>query len=92
MCLTRWVRFVNLQLQDADTEVLAMEDMMNTIAIPLSEERNARLCNLAQQAGLSPEEFLRQRVDNLLSETDSAFNKAADQVLQKNAELYQRLA
>lgn len=65
---------------------------MNTIAIPLSEERNARLCSLAQQAGLSSEEFLRQCVDNLLSETDSAFNKAADQVLQKNAELYLRLA
>lgn len=65
---------------------------MATITIPLSEERNVRLRALAQQAGLPPEEFLRQRVDHLLSETDALFDKAADHVLQKNAELYRRLA
>lgn len=65
---------------------------MTTITIPLSEERNARLRDLAQQAGLPPEEFLRQRVDSLLSDTDAAFDKAAEHVLQKNAELYRRLA
>jgi hypothetical protein len=41
---------------------------------------------------LPPEEFLRQRVDHLLSEADAAFDKAAEHVLQKNAELYRRLA
>ena len=65
---------------------------MTTMTIPISEERIGRLQSLAQQAGLPPEEFLRRRVDSLLDQPSEEFNKAADQVIQKNAELYRRLA
>lgn len=65
---------------------------MTTITIPLSDDRQSRLRDLAAQAGVPPEEFLRMRVDRWLEAPDEAFGKAADHVLQKNAELYRRLA
>ena len=65
---------------------------MTTITIPISDERQSRLRDLAAQAGLTPEDFLRLRVDRWLEAPDEAFDKAADDVLQKNAELYRRLA
>jgi hypothetical protein len=65
---------------------------MTTIAIPLSDERLARLRVWAEQAGLTPEEFLRRRVEQLLERPDGQFRRAATYVLQKNAELYRRLA
>ena len=39
---------------------------MTTIAIPLSDDQAARLRLRAEQTGLSPEEFLRRRVEQLL--------------------------
>jgi hypothetical protein len=65
---------------------------MTTVTIPLSEEHLARLRAWAEQAGLAPEEFLRRRVERLLDRPDEEFRRAAAHVLQKNAELYRRLA
>ena len=65
---------------------------MTSISIPLSDERAAQLRVWAEEAGLPPEEFLRRRVEQLLDRPDQQFQKAADHLLQKNAELYRRLA
>jgi antitoxin FitA len=65
---------------------------MTMITMPLSDERLAQLRTWAEQAGLSPEEFLRRRVEQLLERPDEPFRQAAAHVLQKNAELYRRLA
>jgi predicted transcriptional regulator len=65
---------------------------MTSITIPLSDERAAQLRVWAEEAGLTPEEFLRRRVEQLLDRPDQQFQKAADHLLQKNAELYRRLA
>jgi hypothetical protein len=65
---------------------------MTIISIPLSDERLAQLRVWAEQAGVSPEEFLRRRVDQLLEPPDDRFRRAAAYVLTKNAELYRRLA
>ena len=65
---------------------------MTMIAIPLSDERAAQLRLWAQQAGLAPEEFLRRRVEQLLDRPDEQFRQAAAYVLEKNADLYKRLA
>ena len=64
---------------------------MTTITLPLSDERYAQLQARAEQAGLAPEEFLRQRVDEILNGPDDEFRTAAAFVLDKNAELYRRL-
>jgi hypothetical protein len=65
---------------------------MTTIAIPLSEESVAQLRRRAEQAGLTLEEFLRRSVEQLLDRPDEQFRQAAAYVLEKNAELYRRLA
>jgi antitoxin FitA len=65
---------------------------MTTISIPLSDERMVQLQKWAEQSGLTPEEFLRRRVEQLLEPLDEQFRQAAAYVLQKNTELYQRLA
>lgn len=65
---------------------------MTSFTIPLSDERAAQLRVWAEEAGLPPEEFLRRRVEQLLDQPDQLFQKAADYLLQKNAELYRRLA
>jgi hypothetical protein len=65
---------------------------MTVILIPLSDERLAQLRTWAEQTGLSPEEFLRRRVEKLLEQPDEQFRQAAANVLQKNADLYRRLA
>jgi antitoxin FitA len=65
---------------------------MTMITIPLSDERLAQLRTLAQQTGLTPEEFLRRRVERLLDWPDEEFLRAAGYVLEKNEELYRRLA
>ncbi len=65
---------------------------MTTVTIPLSDDRLARLRAWAEKAGLAPEEFLRRRIDQLLDGPEEQFSRAAAYVLQKNAELYRRLA
>lgn len=65
---------------------------MTQLTIPLSEDHLLQLRIRAEKAGLSPEEFLRIRVEQLLAEPDDQFRKAADYVLKKNAELYRRLS
>jgi hypothetical protein len=73
-------------------EALARDFRMTLITIPLSESLLARLLTYAEQSGLSPEEFLRQRIEQLLESPDEQFRQAADHIMQKNAELYRRLA
>lgn len=65
---------------------------MTTISIPLSDERFVQLRQRAEQSGLTPEEFLRRRIEQLLEPPDEQFRQAAAYVFQKNAELYRRLA
>jgi predicted transcriptional regulator len=65
---------------------------MTTISIPLSDERLKKLSDLAREAQVAPEEFLRTAVEEWLSRPKEDFARAADYVLRKNAELYRRLA
>jgi hypothetical protein len=65
---------------------------LKTITIPISEERLEQLTNLAQKAGVAPEELLVRQVESLLNSEDYQFLNAANHILQKNKELYKRLA
>jgi hypothetical protein len=62
------------------------------IAIDLSPSQADRLQERAKSLGLSPEDLARAAVADLLGHPDDAFEAAAELVLQKNAELYRRLA
>ena len=65
---------------------------MTSLLVPLAEERLARLQPIAQQAGVSVEELARASSEEWLSKPREDFAVAARYVIQKNAELYRRLA
>lgn len=52
----------------------------------------ARLREEAQRLGLTPEELARAALADLLGTPDAEFRSAAARILQKNQELYKRLA
>jgi hypothetical protein len=62
------------------------------LAIDLSPSQADRLHERAKSLGLQPEELARAVVADLLTTPDDDFHAAAEAVLQKNAELYRRLA
>lgn len=69
-----------------------MRSAVTTITIPLSEEHLKQLRALAWEAGVSPEELVRAALEEWLTRPRDDFQQAARYVLQKNAELYRRLA
>jgi len=65
---------------------------MTTITIAMPEERLLKLKETATRFGVSPEELVRVSIEELLTRPEGAFKQAVDYVLDKNAELYRRLA
>jgi len=69
-----------------------MEADMTTITITLPDDRLLKLKERATRLSVSPEELVRVSIEELLSRPDEAFQRAVNYVLEKNAELYRRLA
>jgi predicted transcriptional regulator len=65
---------------------------MTTITIELPNERLQKLREMAQRLGVSMEELVRVSVEDMLTQPEEQFRKAAQYVLKKNKELYKRLA
>jgi hypothetical protein len=65
---------------------------MATITIPIPEDRLMKLQEIAARLRVSPEDLVRVSIDELLAKPDEAFRQAATDVLDKNSELYKRLA
>ena len=65
---------------------------MHTITITLSDDRLAKLQEIAARLHIAPEELARAGVEDLLTHPAEACQRAIDYVLKKNAELYRRLA
>jgi len=65
---------------------------MDTITVALPDDRLMQLKERAIQFSVSPEELVRVSIEELLSRPDEALKDAVDYVLNKNAELYRRLA
>ena len=62
------------------------------VTIDLSPAQAERLRQEAERLGLAPEDLARAAVADLLATRDDDFEAAARRVLQKNHELYRRLA
>jgi len=65
---------------------------MTTVTISLSDENSQRLREAASRAGVSPEELASARLEAWLKQPEREFLDAARHVLDKNKELYRRLA
>ena len=65
---------------------------MHTITIMLSNDRLAKLQEIATRLRIAPEELARAGVEELLARPEETCQRAIEYVLKKNAELYRRLA
>ncbi len=65
---------------------------MTSIIINLSEHQFQKLQDLAKAYGIPAEALLQASIEDLLSTPKGDFTQAAEYVLNKNTELYRRLA
>jgi len=65
---------------------------MKTLEIQLPDPTAAKLEKAAERLSLSPQELLLISVEEKLTQLDEEFRSVAAEVLEKNAELYRRLA
>jgi hypothetical protein len=65
---------------------------MSTLVISLPEDRLRKLEDLARRYGIQPEELVRASIEEVIARPEEEFRRALDFVLNKNAELYRRLA
>jgi predicted transcriptional regulator len=65
---------------------------MSTLTITLSDDRLAKLREIASRFNIKAEDLARVSIEELLTKPEESFQQAADYILNKNAELYRRLA
>ena len=63
-----------------------------TLHLDLDERQLVRLREAAERLNVSPSELAVAAITELLERSDESFESAAARVLEKNAELYRRLA
>jgi len=63
-----------------------------TLAISLTEDQAREINRFAADLGVAPEELARAAVVDLITQMQPDFESAADGVIKKNRELYERLA
>lgn len=61
------------------------------ITLDLSPETGQRVAELARREGISADEYAQRIIDRFLAD-EQRFQEAVNYVLDKNAELYRRLA
>jgi predicted transglutaminase-like cysteine proteinase len=65
---------------------------MSTLTITLSEDRLVKLREIADRFNIKAEDLARVGIEELLTRPEESFQVAVDYILNKNAELYRRLA
>ena len=65
---------------------------MTTVTVSLSDEEMRRLQELSTREGLTVEQVARLGIHDFISQSDEVFRATAKRVMEKNAELYRRLA
>ena len=65
---------------------------MSTLTVTISEDRLAKLQEIADRFNIKPEDLARVSIEELLTRPEESFQQVADYHLQKNASLYRPLA
>ena len=65
---------------------------VTTITIQVPSDRVFKLKEMADRLQVTPEQLVRANVEDLLAQPDQDVQSALSYVLEKNAELYRRLA
>jgi predicted transcriptional regulator len=66
--------------------------MMTAITISLPDDQIRKLKEIASRFRVTPEELVRVSIEELIARPEEDFQHALDYVLNKNAEIYRRLA
>ena len=64
---------------------------MTTLTITLTDDRLTKLREIADRFNIASEDLARVSIEELFTRPEESFQGAADYILHKNAELYQRL-
>ncbi len=65
---------------------------MKTLELNLPEPTATKLEKVAERLNITPEELLLLSLEEKLAQLDAQFQNVSDYVLNKNVELYKRLA
>ncbi|MBM4045894.1 MAG: DNA-binding protein [Planctomycetes bacterium] len=65
---------------------------MSNITVPIPDGHLVKLREIADHLHVTPEELVRVSIEELLSRPEDDFQRAVKYVVEKNAELYRRLA
>ncbi len=65
---------------------------MTTLTVNLSENLRGYLTNLANQVNTTPQDLARAVIEDALRRPNVEFEHLLEKLLQKNGELYRRLA
>jgi hypothetical protein len=65
---------------------------MIRITVEIDDNKAAILKEKARKFGLLPDQFVTASIEDLISQPDPEFESAMNRVLNKNRELYERLA
>ncbi len=65
---------------------------MTNLTVTISDDRFAKLKEVAKGLLVTPEELVAASIKDLLARPEDDFEEAVEYVLKKNKELYQRLA
>ena len=65
---------------------------MTRITVEIDDNKAAILEDKAKKSGLLPEQFVSASIEDLISQPEPDFEEAMRKVLDKNRELYERLA
>jgi len=76
----------------AGLQATPYNSFVTSIEVRLTDSQAEHLVQVAQALGVTPEDLLRAAAVDLLEGRDQGFLATARQVIEKNAELYQRLA
>lgn len=63
-----------------------------TLSLELDEKRIRQLQAIASRLNVSVADLAKAAINDLIAKPDGEFERAAERVLKKNAELYRRLA
>jgi predicted transcriptional regulator len=65
---------------------------MPIVSVVISDECLNKLKTLAERSGATPEALVQAKIRELVEAPEESFERAAERVLDKNQELYRRLA
>ncbi len=65
---------------------------MSTLQISLPDDRLRALEKLSDRLKISPEELVRMSIEEILTRPEEEYQRAVKYILEKNSDLYNRLA